>query len=356
METATQQGTRGSGATTGYLTGTDHPVRRYGSGGRITADGRQKEVNLAKARSADSLAQALGWFSIGLGVAQIAAPRRVARLIGINDDEGNKTVMRAVGVREIAAGLGLLSDPKPTGFAFARVVGDVMDLAMLGNALSSDRNDRGKTAMATAAVLGIGALDVLCTEQLKTTVPRVMHPVSAAPALRIKKSVTIRRPVEEVYAFWRNFENLPQFMHHLESVRNTGDRRSHWTSQPVNGVTTEWDVEVVEDRQNELIAWRTIGISEITGRGIVEFRLAPGGRGTEVSAELNYETPGGALGARVAKLFRDVPGVKLENELNILKQIMETGEEVRSDASIHKGPHPAQPPRGRVNFGNQATA
>jgi uncharacterized membrane protein len=270
-------------------------------------------------------------------------------MIGVQDTDRNKIVMRAVGVREIAAGIGLLSDPKPTGFAISRVVGDAMDLAMLANAMSSPRNNRGRTALATAAVIGVGALDVLCSEQLATTVPRVVHPEKSAQASRIRKSVTINHPIEEVYAFWRNFENLPRFMKHLESVRDMGNGRTRWRSRPASeGVAgLEWDVEIVEDIANELIAWRTIGISEVTGSGSVRFVAAPGGRGTEVHVEMRYEPPGGAIGARLARFFRDVPGIKLENELYLLKQLLETGEVVHSDASIHKGPHPAQPPSSR---------
>lgn len=304
-----------------------------------------RDVDLGKARSADTLAQRLGWFSIGLGVAQILAPKQVARLIGVTDGDQRTGLMRAVGVREIAAGVGLLTDAKPTGFAMARVAGDLMDLAMLGNALSSSKNDRGKTMLATAAVLGVGALDVLCSEQLATTVPRVTHPAKSSESVHIRKSVTVARPVDAVYGFWRDFENLPQFMPYLESVRNTGDRRSRWTAKPVGGRALEWDVEIAEDRENQLIAWRTVGVSELSGRGAVEFVVAPGGRGTEVHAELRFDPPGGPIGARFARLFRDVPGVKLENNLNLFKQILETGEVVRSDASVHDRPHPAQPAR-----------
>jgi uncharacterized membrane protein len=358
METAAEQGSvRGMGSGGTYLTGTDRPVSRYGDGGRVTGDGQMRDVNLPRSRRADSLAQGLGWFSIGLGVAQIVAPRRVARMIGVNDSDRNSAVMRAVGVREITAGIGLLSDPKPTGFAVARVAGDMMDLAMLANALSAPENDRGRTALATAAVLGVGLLDVFASEELAATVPKVAHRAKTAGNLSIRKSVTVNRPVEQVYGFWRNFENLPQFMKHLDSVQSTGERRSHWKARtPADVAAVEWDVEIVEDRVNEVIAWRTLDISTITGAGRVEFIVAPGGRGTEVHAELQYSPPGGPLGATVARFFRDVPGVKLENELYLLKQILETGEVVHSDASIHKGPHPAQPPASGETPENLATA
>jgi uncharacterized membrane protein len=356
METETRQGgTTRSGSGVAYRTGNDKAIRDFGEGGRITGDGVEREVNLPKSKRADKLAMGLGWFSIGLGVAQIVAPRGMSRLIGVKDADGNKGVMRAVGLREISAGIGLLTDPKPTGFAVARVAGDVMDLAMLANALTSPENDRRRTAFATAAVIGVGLLDVLASEDLATTTPKVMHPARDTQRLQIRKAVTVNRPVDEVYAFWRNFENLPQFMTHLDSVQNSGDRRSQWAAGSPEGVTVQWEVEIVEDRPNELISWRTIGVSDITGQGIVEFRPAPGGRGTEVRANISYEPPGGPLGAKIARIFRDLPGVKIENQLNVFKQIMETGEEVRSDASIHRGPHPAQPPSGRVNFQNQTT-
>jgi uncharacterized membrane protein len=356
METATQGSVaeRGNGGT--YLTGTDKPIRDHGVGGSITDDGQIREVDLPKSRRADKLAQGLGWFSIGLGVAQIVAPRGMSRLIGVKDADGNKAVMRAVGIREISAGIGLLADPKPTGFAVARVAGDVMDLAMLANALTTPENDRGRTAFAAAAVIGVGLLDVLASEDLATTAPKVTHRAQRTRSVRIRRAVTIARPVDEVYAFWRNFENLPQFMKHLDSVRTTGEGRSRWQAGSAQGLTVEWDVEILEDRPNELLSWHTIGVSDLTGQGTVEFRPAPGGRGTEVRADISYQPPGGALGARVGRLLRDLPGVKIENQLNVLKQIMETGEEVRSDASIHKGPHPAQPPSGRVNFDTQASA
>ena len=356
METATQHG-NGTDATSGgrYLTGTDKPIREYGEGGRVTGDGIEREVNLPRARRADKLAQGLGWFSIGLGTAQILAPRAMSRLVGVKDADNNRGLMRALGVREISAGIGLLTDPKPTGFAVARVAGDAMDLAMLVRTLASPENDKGRALFATAAVIGVGLLDVLASGELATTVPKVTHPDRSNEALSVKRSVTVSRPVEEVYTFWQNFENLPRFMKHLDSVQNTGENRSRWSAGAAQGESVHWEVQVIERQPNQLLSWKTVGISDVTAHGRVEFRPAPGGRGTEVRASLSYQVPGGAVGKRIARVFRDVPGLKIENELNVFKQIMETGEEVRSDASIHKGPHPAQPPSGRVSFQDQAT-
>ena len=158
------------------------------------------------------------------------------------------------------------------------------------------------------------------------------------------RSVTIRQPVEMVYAFWRNFENLPRFMNHLESVRVTGDRQSHWVAKAPAGQTVEWDAETVEDRRDELIAWRSLPGSSVPNSGQVRFEPAAGGRGTEVHVELRYDPPGGKLGALVAKLFGEEPAQQVAGDLRRLKQVLETGEVLHSDASIHRGMHPAQPP------------
>ena len=354
METEAHYGGVGRDATSSFGA-RPRAIRRSGDGGRVTSDGTEREVDLPKAKRADKLAQGLGWFSIGLGAAQILAPEAMSRLVGVSDADGNKGLMRFLGVREISAGIGLLMDPKPTGFTAARVAGDTMDLALLVKTMANPENNRARALLATAVVAGVGLLDAYATEQLKVTTPKV-EVAKQSDGLRVKKSVTVNRPVEEVYAHWRNFENLPQFMKHLDSVQNIGENTSRWSAGSSQGMSVHWDVQLVEDQPNKLLSWRTIGISDITGHGRVEFTPAPGNRGTEVRAVIEYQVPGGAVGNRLARIFRDVPGVKVENQLNIFKQIMELGEEVRSDSSIHKGPHPAQPSRASAQVGQQPTA
>ena len=112
------------------------------------------------------LARALGWFSLGLGFAQIAAPGKVAQLVGVDDSDETIAVMRVLGVREIASGLGILTQPKPAPWLWARVGGDAMDLALLRRALSSPRADHNRVAAATAAVAGIAAVDALCSTRM----------------------------------------------------------------------------------------------------------------------------------------------------------------------------------------------
>jgi uncharacterized membrane protein len=150
----------------------------------------------------------------------------------------------------------------------------------------------------------------------------------------VSKSVTILRPREEVYRFWRNLENLPRFMMHLESVNVTGDRRSHWVAKAPAGTHVEWDAEIVADRASELLSWKSVPGSDVPNEGSVRFADAPADRGTEVRVEFQYDPPAGNAGAIVAKLFGEEPGQQITDDLRRFKQVMETGEVVRSDGSL----------------------
>jgi uncharacterized membrane protein len=302
---------------------------------------------------ADGLATFLGWFSVGLGVAQLAAPRAVARFIGVNPSDRTAAVMRAIGVRELAAGAGILSQPRPAGWLWARVAGDIMDLALLGRALDERCDDRDRTVTATLAVLGVAALDAMAGKKETAAKHRDerMGESGAGPepvpqGICVQKSVTVGRPVQEVYDFWRDFTNLPRFMRHLESVTELGGNRSHWVAKAPAGAAVEWDAELVEDRRNELISWRSLENADVESSGVVRFREAPGGRGTEVRVEMRYDPPGGRAGALFAKLFREEPGQQVSDDLRAFKQVMEVGEVVLSDATYDRGMHPAQPPAG----------
>ncbi|HEX5580384.1 MAG TPA: SRPBCC family protein, partial [Gemmatimonadaceae bacterium] len=264
-----------------------------------------------------------------------------------------RSTMRALGLRELTSGAGILTQPDSAGWVWSRVAGDMMDLALLGRIMSDERADRDRTAMATAAVLGVAALDVICARQLSRDGAAREEGMQGALARRGTErveSVTILSPREEVYEFWRDFQNLPRFMRHLESVRVLDDRRSHWVARAPAGRTVEWEAEIVEDRPNELIAWRSVAGADVDNAGHVRFSDAPGGRGTEVTVALRYDPPAGKLGAAVAKLFHEEPGQQVEEDLRRFKQVMETGDIVVSDATVDRGPHPAQPVahRGRA--------
>ncbi|HZO88118.1 MAG TPA: SRPBCC family protein [Chthonomonadaceae bacterium] len=144
--------------------------------------------------------------------------------------------------------------------------------------------------------------------------------------LTIRRAVTIDKPPEELYRFWRQFENLPRFMRHLEAVQPLGEGRSHWIARAPAGKTVEWDAALVADKENELISWRSLEGSEVPNAGTVRFTPAPGGRGTVVDVTLEYSPPGGVIGATIAKLFGEEPSIQVEDDLRRFKQLMETGE------------------------------
>jgi uncharacterized membrane protein len=148
----------------------------------------------------------------------------------------------------------------------------------------------------------------------------------ASEPLHVEKSVTINRPAEDLYRFWRDFTNLPRFMKHLDSVSASGQRRSHWVATGPAGVKVEWDAEITEDRPNELIAWRSLEGADVANAGTVRFEPSTGGRGTVVRVVFDYTPPAGALGAAVSKLFGEEPRQQVEGDLRRFKSVMEAGE------------------------------
>jgi len=140
------------------------------------------------------------------------------------------------------------------------------------------------------------------------------------------RAVTVGRPREEVFAFFRDFRNLAGFMENIERVDVLDAKRSHWVVKAAAGHTVAWDCELVEDQTGRLLAWESAPHAEVKNRGRVEFRDAPGDRGCEVHATIIYEPPGGALGKLVATLFHTEPGQQAKQDLRRLKMMLETGE------------------------------
>jgi len=290
----------------------------------------------------ERLAIGLGWFSVGLGVAEIVAPGELARFIGIPDSRDSRNVMRTYGAREIASGIGILTQPRPAAWMWSRVAGDLLDLATLAKA---DKYNTGRTVGATCAVLGVTALDIYCAQQLSrkgaSDGTRTGEKAGSAHAV---STVVINKSPEEIYSYWRDFENLPRFMTNLESVQTTGDRRSRWKARGPLGTSFEWEAETIADEPNSFISWRSVEGSSVHASGSVRFERGPGGRGTIVKADVDYTPPGGMVGVAAAKMLMSDPQQQMDTDLRVFKQIMETGEIVRSDASIHSKMHAAQPP------------
>ena len=142
----------------------------------------------------------------------------------------------------------------------------------------------------------------------------------------VDHTVTINKPKAEIYAFFRDFSNLPRFMTDVERIDVKDRTHSRWCVRAPGRRNVEWDAEVHDERQDEKIAWRSVGDADIHNSGVVEFHDAPGGRGTEVKVTLRYEPPFGRLGRGIAKLTGHEPEVQLRSNLRRLKQVMEAGE------------------------------
>ena len=142
----------------------------------------------------------------------------------------------------------------------------------------------------------------------------------------VGRSVTINRPREELYAYWRDFNHLPQFMHNVHKVTIQDRSHSHWTIEAPAGKTVEWDSRITQDEPGRLIAWESLEGASVRNSGRVEFLDSPDGRGTVVRVTLTYDPPGGAVGKLIAKLFQKEPKVQARQDLRRFKQLMETGE------------------------------
>jgi uncharacterized membrane protein len=271
----------------------------------------------------------LGWFSLGLGVPQTLAPGRVNRLIGVRDDSSSRVWQRVVGVRELAAAAGIFSRPRPAAWLWGRVAGDIKDLALLGAAWRRKEERAGRLTAATASVAGITAVDAFAAARMS----RLPEGVTKDPSFRVRATTTVRRSPDELYAFWHDLANLPRFMAHLEAVETLPEGRSRWRASGPAGMKVEWDAEVVADRPGELIAWRTLPGAEVLHAGIVGFAAAPGDRGTEVHVDIEYAPPAGRAGSIIGKLFGEEPELQVRDALRRFKQVIETGEVVRSEGS-----------------------
>jgi uncharacterized membrane protein len=148
--------------------------------------------------------------------------------------------------------------------------------------------------------------------------------VPAERGTKVEHSIEINRPAAELYGYWRNFENLPRFMNHLESVKRFGGNRSHWVAKGPAGSSVEWDAEVYNEKEGEMIAWRTLEGSQVASAGSVHFEPV-GDDATNVRVNLKYDPPGGKLGSLVARLFGENPQRQVEEDLARFKEMMEAG-------------------------------
>lgn len=240
-----------------------------------------------------------------------------------------------------------------------RIASGVAGMALINFAVAK-RRDLGGAAMALAGgYLLYRAASGYCpgyaalrTGSLHEPSDTNRHPNAVIPhgqGVKVEKAVTIDKPAEELYAFWRDFTNLPLFMEHLESVTVQDNTHSHWVAKAPFGKTVEWDAEIINEIPGERIAWRSTENAQIPNAGSVSFKPAPAGRGTVVKVNLEYNPPAGILGAAVAKISGEEPNQQVADDLRHFKNLMEAGEiptvagQPQGSKAGHTQPKPLMP-------------
>jgi uncharacterized membrane protein len=235
-------------------------------------------------------------------------PKRDTTMEIIRHSRHNGNISKAERVASVVGGGVLtwygLRRKSPAGYALAAIGGDLMRRGATGHSFFYE---------------AIGVRTRQDGQGANVSVPYEL-------GVRVDRIVTVNKAREEIYRFWRQLENLPRFMRHLQSVKDLGFGRSHWVATGPAGRTVEWDAEILTEKEHELISWRSLAGSGVQNAGSVHFRDARGGRGTEVSVELQYNPPGGLVGATVAKLFGEEPTRQIAEDLSRFKALMEAGE------------------------------
>jgi uncharacterized membrane protein len=158
--------------------------------------------------------------------------------------------------------------------------------------------------------------------------------LSGDRGVHVRESIRLEVPLADVYRFWRRLDNLPQFMTHLDRVTEAENGTSHWVASGPAGVRVEWDAEIINEIENEVLAWRSLPGSDVVTAGSVNFGPARGGRSTQVSVHLQYAPPAGKAGAFVASLFGREPSQTVREDLRHVKQLLEAGEIPRATAVL----------------------
>ncbi len=269
----------------------------------------------------ERLAKGLGWFSIGLGAAELFAAGPLARFIGIRDTGRHRATLRAFGVREMGAGVGILSRQRPQGWLWARFAGDILDIGSYLSAASEGVTSAGGVALTLTSLAGVTALDMYCASQMSRL------PGSATADQQSRRAahsaiITIDRPAEELSGRLRDF---------IRMRGESGESRVFTSG-----------VQLSDQPGTQGLRWRAPGIGGMAVAGSIRFEPAPANRGTIVRAEL--DSPWNTGAARIAgKVFKFAGGEFVQNELRKFKQLVETGEMAVSDATVTTSPREAQP-------------
>lgn len=262
-------------------------------------------------------------------VLAVEGPRRVGHPSSRGSRDGRvrgrviKNVARSERVVSVALGAALVT------YGIRRR-GPVGLIAALVGGLCIRRGATGHSPVYQALGVSTGPADALLDTPEDHELTSRAATVNARKSVKVERVVTIDKPRAELFAFWRNFENLPRFMEHLVSVRVESASHSHWIAKAPAGQTVEWDAEIVNELPDTIIAWKSIGDPDVPNAGAVNFSDAPGGRGTVVRVTLDYEPPAGRLGLLLSHILTEEPEQQIREDLRRLKQLIETGEIVTS--------------------------
>lgn len=269
----------------------------------------------------------VGVASAGVGLAQLVATK-VAAARARADSSRASTLLTAVGAR--ALGHSVAELVRPSRSTWTTRVRNAVGVATLRRALehrSGERRRRRRTAVAAGAV-GLGAVGAVTAAR-----SRSQRDGERPGPQEVTASVTVNKGPDEVYAFWRDFTQLPHFMHHLQSVTANNDGSWHWVANAPVKRSVAWDADVTVDEPGQRISWKSRPGADVDNSGTVHFAAAPGDRGTEVRVSLQYGMPAGKVGAIVARLLGEQPQQQVDDDLRRFKQVLETGQVVRSDRS-----------------------
>ena len=227
--------------------------------------------------------------------------------------------------------------------------GSIIAGKLIGALAASRREGRGAAAAAAGGLLlrgFTGYCPMSAAIGRNTRRGTTKELLAGSRGIHVREAITINRPIDEVYRFWRQLSNLPSFMSHLESVEELDRTRSRWTARGPAGMTVSWEAHIINEIPNDLIGWQSVGESDVATAGSVHFNPTPHG-GTEVWTHLQYDPPAGRVGSWIAWLFGEEPSQQIREDLRRLKSYLETGEVARSqDQRFERSRFPAYPSTG----------
>jgi uncharacterized membrane protein len=166
--------------------------------------------------------------------------------------------------------------------------------------------------------------------------------LGGSAGIHVRQSIMVRRPVEDVYRFWRDFDNLARFLRHVERVDDLGRGRSHWVVRGPAGMRVEWDAEIISDEPNELISWKSTAQADVVSAGSVVFRSL-GSEQTQVAVHFQYAPPGGTIGRSLAAVLGQDPDVQVREDLERLRALLEQRDDVAASMPTAQGDAGHQP-------------